>query len=170
MKININYQYEITESDFIDYYKILIYEIRGNKIINKFSILLFLCFMWFFYMLIKLTLLTIIIFSILIIFVFIIVVITPLTTSVLAKKAFDKNTYLKQINEYKIDANNIYITTGNFRSIIKWKSLEKYYETNKNIYCLFEYNQVLIIPKKLVNVNKVIELIKNHLSHINTKK
>lgn len=168
--MDISYQYKVTVDDYIDYYNILIYEIRGNKLINKLSLLLVVCFIWFLYVLIKPYKLVIILFSIFVLIVLMIILFIPLTTQALAKRAYNKNPYIKYINEYKIDNNSICIRTGSNNSEIKWSMLKGYYESKKNIYCLFYHNQVLIIPKNLVDVQDVISFLNASLSHINTKK
>lgn len=159
--MKINYLYQITEADYIDYYQMLIYEIRGNKIFNKLTLLLIICFISFLYSLINPTKTLIIILIIIGSFILLVLLLTPLITEILAKKAYKRNPYIKELNEYIINDSYIHISTGNNQAIVDWKHLVNYYESKKNIYCLFAYNHVLIIPKNLVEVDKIISFIKS---------
>ena len=117
----------------------------------------------FLYALIKPTKTLIIILIIIGLIILIILLLTPLITQILAKKAYRRNPYVKAVNEYIINDSCIHISTGNNQAIVDWKYLINYYESKKNIYCLFADNQVLIIPKSLVEVDKMISFINTKL-------
>jgi hypothetical protein len=153
----ISYQYQITENDYLDYYKLVFYEEKG---FNKLPFLVVLCFLWMLYVLIKPALLTIIILIAFILIILFFLFLSPLLIKYLAKRLYDKKTYLHQVNDFYINNDEVIVKNNQAQSLIKWENLIKVTESKLNIYCLFNNNQVLMIPKTKVDMELINHLIK----------
>lgn len=159
----IQFNYQITEKDFIDYYHLYFFEKKAKWVVNKVPILLILSFLFFLLVLIQPNVGNISILVLLITIFFTLMVLTPLLTNYFAKKAYRENQQVRHINEYLINNDEIMIKTNHETSIIHWQEVNTLYESMQNIYCILNNSQVLIIPKNKIEVDAFIDSIKDKM-------
>ncbi|QVK18538.1 YcxB family protein [Mycoplasmatota bacterium] len=167
---SIQFHYKITEKDFIDYYQIHFYEEKLKSVVNKIPFLFVLSFILFLLVLIQPTIANISIMVLLVTLSLTLLVLIPLLTICFAKKVYRENQQVHHINEYFINHDKITITTNHKTSVFQWCDVNSVFESSRNIYCIFNNSQVLIIPKNKIDVNNLINslqealpLIKYHL-------
>lgn len=159
----IEFNYQITEKDFVDYYHLYFYENKAKWIVNKVPIFLILSFLFFLLVLIEPTLINISILAFLITIFITLIILIPLFTSYFAKKAYRQNQQVHHINKYLINNDEIMVTTDYKTSIIYWHEVNTVYESIQNLYCITKDSQVLIIPKNKINVDVFIESIQENM-------
>ncbi len=164
--MNIEFSYQITKKDFIDYYKIMLYEKKGKWMYDKLPYLLLITFLFFLLVLIQPKTINLTILFVLVTMLLTFFILTPILIIYYAKKTYKEMPFVNYQHQYTINEDGIRIQTKYQSTYTKWIHLQMLKESKYNFYCIFKSNHILIIPKNKINCETFISYIKEKFPHL----